>query len=74
MTDPIYERHKNERLTDNTKIKKCVQCKDCKHWGNTEDYFTNAFDKSNCDKFPIPGDKPSDIFWDKVACPYKETR
>jgi len=45
-------RHQEEILTDNTSISYCEQCADCKHWGNSDNPHTNAYDKASCDKYP----------------------
>lgn len=70
----LYERHKDEILTDNTQFHEYEQCRDCKHWGNGMDYFTNAYDKGNCDMFMYPDRKPTDIAQNKEKCKYREPR
>ena len=70
MIDP------NERLTDNTKVPVCLQCKDCVRWGNKGDgdYRSNLFYKVYCDAYEYPNQKPYDVFRDKVKCKYRKTR
>lgn len=64
-------RHKDEILTDNTKIKYCIQCKRCKNWGHTN-AFGNAFDKACCDKYPYPAHKPAWVLNNAGDCEYRE--
>ena len=68
------ERYKDEILTDNTKISYCEQCADCKHWGNTDDPYSNAYDKTCCDKFPFPSIKPSWVRNNELECDEFEWR
>ena len=70
----FYDLHKNEILTDNTQFHEYDECKDCKHWGNRNDYFTNAYNKGCCDVYPYPDSKPTAIALNEMKCEYKETR
>lgn len=65
--------HDHEILTDNTKILRCKQCKDCILWGHG-DAFSNAYDKSCCDMFVRPNYKPVRIMNDADVCPYRVTK
>lgn len=67
MYKGISETHKDEVLSDNTKIKYCKQCKDCSFWGNS-DAFSNAYDKSSCDQYPYPMSKPSFVINNSGKC------
>ena len=67
------DRHFDEGLTDNTKIKYCKQCKDCAFWGNS-DAFSNAYDKSCCDMFPYPQFKPEYVINSTADCQYYLSR
>ena len=70
MEKSILERHADEVLTDNTKIEYCAQCKECVHWGNS-DAFSNSYNKSNCDMFPLPGLKPLFVINDTGRCKWR---
>ena len=64
-----------EILTDNTKIKYCIQCETCMHWGNNpEDYRSNQFSKAYCDHYRFPNTKPQYIIDNKGICKHKEER
>ena len=63
------ERYSDERLTDNTKIKYCEQCKGCALWGNS-DAFSNKYDKVCCDMFPYPQNKPIYVINNEAECEY----
>ena len=62
-----------EIFTDNTKIKKYLQCKDCVHWGN-DNPFCNRFDKGCCYMFPYPESKPDYVFNGSKDCEYYEKK
>lgn len=66
--------HEGEVLTDNTKIKYCRQCKKCRYWGNHDDPFSNKYDKTNCDIYPMPGMKPSEVINNTGSCQYFKDR
>lgn len=70
MAKSLTERHLDEVLTDNTKIEKCKQCKDCILWGHT-DNFGNAYDKSSCDMYPYPDHKPMSIVHNHAMCQFR---
>ena len=67
----MANRHENEILTDNTKIRYCEQCKDCTLWGIGGDPFSNAYDKSNCAMFPNPDHKPDYVITNRGVCPFR---
>lgn len=65
--------HKDEKFTDNSKINYCADCADCRFWGNDpEDYTTNKYTKSCCDKYPVM--KPIDVINSIANCTKKEPR
>ena len=75
MYKPISKTHKNEVLTDNSKIKNCKQCKKCKFWGNKKnDAFSNTFDKSCCDKYPYPDHKPMVVINNTGQCIFRAVK
>lgn len=77
-TEPtVTELYADEMLTDNSKISYCEQCKECRFWGNDEeDYFSNKYNKGNCDKYPIADGitKPDGILNNYEACMFREKR
>ena len=74
MAKTMSERLANDILTDNTQISYCEQCEDCKHWGNSGDPFSNAYDKANCDRYPRPERKPDWVINNYGECDFKEYR
>lgn len=73
MDKTLLEMHEGEVFTDNTKIEKCTQCKNCINWGNSkDDYFTNAFDKACCDKYPVGVYKPLWVINNTEGCMFRE--
>ena len=67
------QNHDDEILTDNTKIEKCRQCKDCFNWGHSGN-FGNAPDKACCDMYRYPDHKPIDVIENELTCPYYRKR
>lgn len=65
------DRHEDERLTDNTKIRYCEQCEGCAMWGIGDDPYTNQYDKSNCAMFPYPGIKPTYVINNTSPCEWR---
>lgn len=66
---------KDEVLSDNTHAHYCKQCEKCIHWGNNKgDYRSNKFDKSCCDEFPYPTQKPQYVILNTGNCPYRKER
>lgn len=70
----LWERYKDDILSDNTGIKRCDQCKDCRFWGNGDDAFSNQYDKTSCDKYPYPAYKPAFVRDNEGECVFKELR
>ena len=66
------KQHEGEVFTDNTKEHPCKQCRDCKLWGNNpKDYFSNKHDKSCCDIYPYPKNKPIYVVDNTGKCPFR---
>ena len=70
----MANRHLNERLSDNTGIRYCEQCKECTLWGLGGDPFSNAYDKANCAMYPNPDHKPAQVINNTGPCPFRLTR
>lgn len=67
--------HKDEVLTDNTKIHYCKQCEHCVNWGNNaQDFRSNMFDKICCDEYPYPNTKPQYVIDNSGDCPYRSEK
>ena len=69
----IFERYGNEKLSDNTQNDYCKQCKNCAFWGNG-DKFGNQYDKSCCDMFPYPANKPEEVIHNSGKCHFRLDR
>ena len=69
----MANRHLNERLSDNTGIRYCEQCKECTLWGLGDDPFSNAYDKANCAMYPNPDHKPAQVINNTGPCPFRVT-
>lgn len=65
--------HEDEVLSDNTRIKRCKQCKDCLFWGG-DNNFENQFDKMCCRMFPYPDNKPREVVENTGKCKYRLKR
>lgn len=70
----ILQRYGDEKLSDNSNIKLCEQCKACTQWGNGNDPFSNKYDKTSCDVFKYPSSKPIGVMDNKEECKYKVTK
>ena len=69
----LYERLKNDRLSDNTHSNICAQCKECVYWGKNAPY-DNKYDKAYCEMFPYPqARKPLEIVNNETSCIYRRT-
>ena len=68
---PISSR--DETLSDNRNQDLCRQCKDCRWWGNS-DAFSSRYFKLNCDKYPMPGNKPRFVIDNQDDCVFYERR
>lgn len=66
----LEERYGDEILTDNTKLSKYEQCKDCIYQDDGTVY-SNRYDKGCCQKFPHPKSKPIDVMMNRKECKYK---
>ena len=69
----LEERYGNEVLTDNTKIPKYEQCKDCyfrkMQIGNS---MIDDYRRSSCMMFPYPKMKPVQFYDGSEECEYYE--
>jgi len=65
--------HLDERLSDNTHIKRCTQCEKCVFWG-IGTAFENAYDKVCCTMFPYPDKKPREVIDNTGKCEYRLTK
>ena len=61
------ELHDGEVFTDNTKIEKCKQCKDCMLQSDGTAY-TNDYQKGSCLIYPYPGSKPDHVLENTGKC------
>lgn len=69
----LYERHKDEQLSDNTHADYCEQCKKCVNWGKSGTPWDNRHDKSNCEMYPYPSSmKPMDVINNLAPCPHRK--
>lgn len=68
----LDERYSNEILTDNTRLSKYEQCRDC-IFRDDGTPFSNRYDKGCCQKFPYPGFKPMGIMKNTLKCRFKRT-
>lgn len=70
-TKSLSERWAEEVLTDNTKLKKCEQCKKCVFRDN-DDVWSNRYDKSSCAIYVYPEHKPSKVVDGTEECEFFE--
>lgn len=63
------DEHKDEVLSDNSKIEYCKQCKDC-IFRNDGTAFSNHYTKSCCQIFQYPNVKPLQVINNKGVCEY----
>ena len=68
MKDTVYERYKDEVLSDNTKSEDCSQCRDCIHWDMGGKF--DSYRKAVCRKYPKM--KPIGIITNKTKCEFKD--
>ena len=61
--------HKDEVLTDNSKIEYCKQCKDC-IFRDDGTVYSNQYTKASCIMFPHPASKPLHVINNKGVCEY----
>ena len=71
MINPISDVHAYERMTDNTLIDYCKQCKDCIYWNGGDD-FSNDYEKSSCAVYAYPMCKPAGVINNTEECEYRE--
>lgn len=69
----LEERYGSEILTDNTKIPKYEQCKDCKFRKmKIGDSMVDDYRRSSCMIFPYPNMKPTQFYDGSAKCEFKE--
>lgn len=69
----LEERYGSEILTDNTKIPKYEQCKDCKFRKmKIGDSMIDDYRRSSCMIFPYPNMKPIQFYDGSAKCEFKE--
>lgn len=69
----LTERLEKERLSDNTQMDYCAQCKECIHWGKSGTPWDNKYNKSNCEEYPYPQSmKPVGVINNEIPCPMRE--
>ena len=70
----IMLRYTGETLTDNSRLKKYEQCKDCLHV-DSEDVWHNSYDKGHCAMYPYPDEiKPNFVFDGSKDCEFYEKK
>ena len=65
----LEQRYKDETLTDNTKLSKYRQCKDC-FFRDDGTVYTNDYRKCCCVMYPYPSHKPMGIMKNTETCEY----
>lgn len=69
----LEERYGSEILTDNTKIPKYEQCKNCIFRKmKIGDSMIDDYRRSSCMIFPYPKMKPMQFYDDSAKCEFKE--
>lgn len=69
----LEERYGSEILTDNTKIPKYEQCKDCKFRKmKIGDSMIDDYRRSSCMIFPYPNMKTIQFYDGSAKCEFKE--
>lgn len=75
MGKSLYDRLKDDILSNNTKADYCKQCKSCDRWGKSGTPWDNKHDKSNCIAFPHPVSmKPTGVINNETKCPFYHKR
>lgn len=64
----VTARYYDERLSDNTQVDYCEQCRGCAFWGS--DVWSNKYDKACCDMYPYPDHKPSQVINNTGKCEF----
>ncbi|MFI3166480.1 MAG: hypothetical protein R3Y32_00005 [Bacillota bacterium] len=65
------ERYGDEILTDNSKIKTCEQCKDCR-FQDDGTAWTNDYKKAYCSLYQYPQHKPMEVIHCTEECEFYE--
>ncbi len=66
----LFDRYGDEVLTDNSRIKKCEQCKDCAFW-DTGDPWSH-YTKASCQIYSNPDFKPIEVVEGTEECEFYE--
>lgn len=64
----LYERYKDEVLSDNSQSDDCKECRDCIHWKKGGKF--DSYRKATCLKYPKM--KPIGVIENKQKCEFKE--
>ena len=64
---------KDEILTDNEALDKCLQCKKCK-FRNDGTAFSQDYRSACCIMYPYPGHKPLRVLRNTGFCDYRKER
>ena len=65
----LYDRYKDEILSDNTQNGNCIECRDCIHWKKGGKF--DSFMKATCLKYPKM--KPIGVITNKEKCRFRRT-
>jgi hypothetical protein len=66
----LFERYKDDILTDNTALDKYRQCKNCV-FRDDGTIYANHYQKASCAMYPYPLFKPNEVAMYKETCRYK---
>lgn len=70
----LYDRYKDDILSDNTRANYCELCKDCVHWGKNSPW-DNKHDKCYCEMYPYPNSsKPLSVINNAGPCTYRKVK
>lgn len=64
----LYERYKDEVLSDNSQNQDYKECRDCIHWNMGGEY--DSYKKAICRKYPKM--KPIGVIKNRSKCEFKE--
>lgn len=64
----LYDRYKDDILSDNSNSQDCMECRDCIHWNFGGKY--DSYKKATCRKYPKL--KPFGVIENKQKCKFKE--
>lgn len=70
----LFDRYKDDTLSDNTHADYCALCKDCVRWGNNPPW-DNKYNKCYCEMYPYPNkSKPLGVINNEEPCPYRKVK